>query len=170
MHFGMRPERGRPGREHTRLLEAVARRAAGALASARLVAEVGRARRRFERILDVLGEAVTVRDADGRLVYANDAAARLLGAPTREALLGAGLRGVIERLELTRADGTPIDLGDLPASRMLEGLPAPPLLMRAVDRESRVERWLLVKVTLLEEDGEPLVVGILEDVTETRRD
>ena len=96
LHFGARDERGRPAEALVSLYEAIADRAAGALAATRLVADLNRTRRRFERILGVLAEAVTVRDPDGRVVYGNEAAARLLGVASPAALVGTGQ-------ELTRA-------------------------------------------------------------------
>jgi anti-sigma regulatory factor (Ser/Thr protein kinase)/PAS domain-containing protein len=78
LHFGHLPARGRPTEEVRDFLTAIGQRAAAALAHRQLVAELQRSRRRFERILDVLGEAVTVRDANGRVVYENEAA-RALG-------------------------------------------------------------------------------------------
>jgi serine/threonine-protein kinase RsbW/stage II sporulation protein AB (anti-sigma F factor) len=78
LHFGMLPARGRPPDEVVTFLTTIGDRAAAALAHRQLLAELQRSRRRFEHILDVLTEAVTVRDAKGRVVYAN-AAARELG-------------------------------------------------------------------------------------------
>ena len=52
-----------------------------------LISDLRRTRQRFERILDVLGEAVTVQDSAGRMVYANEAAARLLGSTSADELL-----------------------------------------------------------------------------------
>ena len=78
LHFGMLPARGRPPDNVVAFLTTIGDRAAAALAHRQLLAELQRSRRRFEHILDVLTEAVTVRDAKGRVVYAN-AAARKLG-------------------------------------------------------------------------------------------
>jgi PAS domain-containing protein len=72
-----------------KFLAAIGDRAAAGLVKTRLIAELKSTRHRFERILDVLGEAVTVRDAGGRLVYANEAAARLFGVATPGELLAA---------------------------------------------------------------------------------
>jgi serine/threonine-protein kinase RsbW/stage II sporulation protein AB (anti-sigma F factor) len=168
LHFGMRSERGRPTPDVTELLEAVAARAAGGLAGTQLVAELRRARRRFDRVLDVLAEAVTVRDSQGHMVYANPAAARLLGAATTDALLGTSAEEVAARLRMTREDGSPVAPDDLPGSRLLAGLDAPPLLVRTLDPGNGEERWLLIKATRLDDD-EPLAVTIAEDVTESRR-
>jgi serine/threonine-protein kinase RsbW/stage II sporulation protein AB (anti-sigma F factor) len=87
LHFGMLPARGRPSEQRVKFLAAIGDRAAAGLANTQLIAELKRMRNRFERILDVLGEAVTVRDANGRLVYANEAAARLFGVTTPAELL-----------------------------------------------------------------------------------
>ncbi len=57
---------------------------------------------------------------------------------------------------------------DLPSSRLLAGLDAPPLLTRSVHRETGVELWLLTKATLLDDGGEQLAVNIIEDVTSSR--
>ena len=71
--------------------------------TAQLIAELQRSRRRFERILDVLGEAVTVRDANGRVVYANEAARALgddvAGLPSTTTTLDEG-----EQLTVTVVD------------------------------------------------------------------
>ena len=58
----------------------------------------------------MLGEAVTVQAADGRMVYANTAAARLVGCATPEELLAAPATELTERFEITDADGNPVRL------------------------------------------------------------
>jgi anti-sigma regulatory factor (Ser/Thr protein kinase)/PAS domain-containing protein len=168
LHFGSRDARGRPAEALVALYEAVADRAAGALAATRLVAELNRTRRRLERVLGALAEAVTVRDADGRIVYGNEAAARLLGVESPAALVGTDPDLIGRSAELTRDDGSPLDLADLPVNRLLAGREASPLLIRATIRATGERRRLLVKATLLDDD-EPLAVSIIEDVTATQR-
>ena len=60
---------------------------------------------------------------------------------------------------MTHSDGSAVQLEELPYRRLLAGLDAPPLLVHQGDRR------LLIKATLLDE-GERLVVSIIEDVTE----
>ena len=76
----------------------------------------------------MLGEAVIVRDADSRLVYANEAAARLFGREPRRGLLDDAGEELFARFVMTHPDGTPLTLDDLPYRRLLAGLDAPPLL------------------------------------------
>jgi serine/threonine-protein kinase RsbW/stage II sporulation protein AB (anti-sigma F factor) len=161
LHFGLLPARGRPSDEFVAFLDALGQRAATGLAHTQLIAELGRTRRRFERVLDVLGEAVLVRDADSKLVYANDAAGQLFGLEPAE-LRDLSGEEVFARAEtMTHPDGRPLGLDELPYRRLLAGLDAPPLLVRMG------ARWLLIKTSLLDE-GERLVVSVIDDVTGAR--
>lgn len=146
---------------------ALGERAARGLASTHLVEELRRTRRRLERILSVLSEAVTVQDGSGRTVYANEAAAALLGAASVEEVIAAQPGELAARFHITREDGTPVVHADLPGDRVLAGEETAQLLTRSVLRETGVERWLLTKATLLE-DGEPFAVNIIEDITEAK--
>jgi serine/threonine-protein kinase RsbW len=159
LHFGLLPSRGRPSEQMVAFLRTVGERAAAGLAHTQLLAELQRTRSRFERILDVLGEAVIVRDADSRLVYANEAAARQFGVVSPAALHALSGADLIKISPMTHPDGRPVQLDELPYRRLLAGLDAPPLLVHAGARR------LFIKATLLDED-ERLVVSILEDVTE----
>ena len=141
---------------------------ARALLTTQLISDLRRTRERFARILEVLGEAVTVQAADGRMVYANTAAARLVGCATPEELLATSATELTERFEITDADGAPIRFEDLPAHRLLAGLDAPPLLTRSRHRATGAVLWLLTKATLLDDGGERLAVNIIEDVTASR--
>ena len=118
-------------------------------------------RHRFERILDVLAEAVIVRDADSRLVYANEAAAQLFAVDSPSELHAETGAEIFGRVVMVHPDGRPVGLDELPYRRLLAGLDATPLLVRMG------ERWLLIKATLLDE-GDRLVVSIIEDVTGAR--
>jgi anti-sigma regulatory factor (Ser/Thr protein kinase)/PAS domain-containing protein len=164
LHFGMRPGRGRPSAQERARLDAIGARAASALAANQLASELSRARRRFERILDAIPAAVTLRGADGRLVYANEAAARLLGAAGGAAVVGWTPEAVAGRLGLTRLDGSPLDLAELPGHLATDGRPAPPLLARAVDPATGAERRLRITSARVDDD-EPLAVAVIEDVT-----
>ena len=86
---------------------------------------------RLDAILDALAEAVTVQDAEGRTVYANDAAVRLLGASSREEILAASPGDLAARFIITGEDGAPVGTEDFPGRHVVTGEPAPPLLTRA---------------------------------------
>jgi GAF domain-containing protein len=142
-------------------------RAGLALANAQLVRRLTAAQRRLDGILGSLAEAVTVQDTDGRIVYANQAAARLLGLPDVHAVLTAPPGSLVDRFEIRDGDGDPVIAEDLPGYRVLRGESPPPLLTQSVYRESGELHWFLTKATALEDEtGELLAVNVIEDVTE----
>ncbi|HEU4658591.1 MAG TPA: ATP-binding protein, partial [Capillimicrobium sp.] len=83
------------------LIAEVAERAAGGLAQARVVDDLRATRRRLEGILEALTEAVTVSTADGRVVWANQAAAEMLGATTPDAIVSASPGSVAAAYAMT---------------------------------------------------------------------
>jgi PAS domain S-box-containing protein len=126
---------------------------------------------RLAVILDSLGEAITIRGEDDRLIYANRAALQRLGLDTVTQLRDADPRALMGEYETTGEHGEPLSMDDLPSVRALRGEQPEPLLLRAVNRESGDERWSLLKTTpVLDADGAvEAAVTIIEDVTQPRR-
>ena len=148
-----------------------ARERATALASANqeLATELRGTQARLDGILGSLGEAVTVHDEQGKTVYVNEAAVRLLGSETVDDVLQAEPGELAQRFHITREDGSPVQLGDLPGRRLVAGEEAPSLLTRSVRRDSGDALWLLTKATLYTDPGgERLAINIIEDVTEAK--
>ena len=83
------------------------RRDGGDGAGQESVAELRRAHEQLALILDGIADGVTVEERRGRLVYANAAAADILGYPSADALLAADPAQVLGRLALTDDAGHP---------------------------------------------------------------
>src|SRR4051794_2807666 len=103
----------------------------------------------FAQIVDVLADAVTIRDPHDRIIYANRAALDDLGFATVDGLRrrppGDTMADYVGRDEL----GRPLTRDAVPSVRLLRGEPAPPLLMRIVHRRSGVLQWTLLKASAL---------------------
>jgi PAS domain S-box-containing protein len=152
-------------------LAVLAGRVALALDNAGLSEELHTAEQRMQAILANLAEAVTVQDRSGRLVYANEAAADLLGAASVEELLTTDPLHLVARFETFNEDGTPLRVDQLPGRHVLAGEEAEPLVVRTIDRESGMERWRVTKATPIPRpDGEvALAVNVIEDITDSKR-
>ena len=152
--------------------ETLAGRVGLALDNASLSAELSTAERQLKVILASVDAAVTVRDRNGRMVYANQAAADLLKLPDPAAVLAHPPGGLMRRFDVYTDDGEPVDLTDMSGTRLLMG-EAPPrsMTVRNVVKETGEERWLLNKATAVTgPDGRVLLaVNLIEDVTETKR-
>jgi PAS domain S-box-containing protein len=124
---------------------------------------------RLDGILGSLGEAVTVHDDKGQTVYANEAAARLLGCDSVQDVLTAEPGALAARFSITHEDGSPVEMADLPGRRLMQGEPAADLLTRSIRHDTGEALWLLTKATLTHEpSGAPLAINIIEDVTEAK--
>lgn len=150
----------------------LARRAALALDNARLYSELRRVERRLEAMLVTLAEAITVTDEHGRMAFANQAAADLLGVAGPDELTAADPAEVMGRFLVLDEDGRELDLQMMPSRRLLRGESVEPLLVRNIVRETGEERWLMVRCSAVTDPETGRVthaVSVLENLTEVKR-
>lgn len=150
----------------------LARRAALAIDNARLFSDLSQVEQRLEAILVNLAEAITVIDRRGRTIFANPAAADLLGAGSPDELVGAEPGSVIERFLVTDEHGRELSLDQMPARRLFGGESPGPLLVRNIVRATGEERWLNVRSSPIRdpESGRLIyVVNIFENITGVKR-
>jgi PAS domain S-box-containing protein len=133
---------------------------------------IGESREQFEIILRSVAEGITAQDASGALIFANDAAARLIGFPSAEALLGTPVAEIMQRYEVLDEDGRPVPLTELPGRRALRGEDPPPLVLRFRPRGGGGEhRYSVVDATPVFDDRGRVrfAINVFHDVTERRR-
>jgi serine phosphatase RsbU (regulator of sigma subunit)/PAS domain-containing protein len=144
------------------------------LENARLYQELERARDELEAILAGVADAVTVQDPSGKLVYANDAAVRLLagpvGYPTRDALLAAPPGELAARHEMLGEDGRPFPPDRLPGRLALAGEDPEPVILRSRYATGAM-RWARVKAQPMRApDGSVLrAINVVEDITDLKQ-
>ena len=149
------------------LAESVAALAALSVDNARLYTELQHARSHFESILRGVPEGITVQSDDGRLVYANDAAARAMGFADAAALLATPVRETMERFEILDTQLSPLPFDRLPGRRALAGEEAPMELVAYRTRETGELRWSRVISRRIPgtRPGQRLAVNVIQDVT-----
>jgi PAS domain S-box-containing protein len=121
----------------------------------------------FEEVLEILGEAVTIRDRANQIVYANPAALRHMGFASLDALQRWPPGAIMADYIVTDEHGGGVTMSDIPSVRLLRGEHADPLLIRTVHRATGELHWNVLKASgLRNEDGETVAtVMIIEDVT-----
>jgi PAS domain S-box-containing protein len=150
----------------------LARRAAVAIDNARLFSEVRRVERRLEAVLVNLAEAITMTDERGQMVFANQAAADLLGAGSPAELMDAAPGTIMPRFLVTDEHGHELDLDSMPGRRLFTGGPREPLLVRNTVRATGEERWLIVRTSPVTDPDSGRVlyaVNVFENITEVKR-
>jgi PAS domain S-box-containing protein len=112
-------------------------------------------------------DGITIQDAEGRLVYANLAAARISGYGSVEEFLAADPRERLAHWVMLNEDGDPFPIDELPGRRVLAGETEAETVLRVRDRRNGNEFWSLVKATAtFDEQGRVQhAINLFRDVT-----
>jgi PAS domain S-box-containing protein len=168
----------RYGPDDLPVVQELADRCALALENARLYTELSEAeagaRRAGDELRTILGgaaDAVTAQAPDGTLVYANEAAVKLLGFGSQHELLTAPLDEFARRFEILDERGNALPLDRLPGRRALAGEEPEPLMVRYRAAGDSEARWSRVKSSpVFDESGAVrLAINVIEDITEIKR-
>jgi PAS domain S-box-containing protein len=160
------------GEEDMDLVIELARRAALAIDNARLFSELRGVEQRLEAILSGLAEAVVVMDEEGHMVFANQAAADLLGARGPSELTSARPGTIMPRFLVLDEQGHELGLEAMPSRQVFSGKAPEPLLVRNIVRETGEERWIVARSSPIvdPESGRTLYsVNVFENITEVKR-
>jgi len=123
------------------------------------------------RVLDILfrhaSEAVTVQDRSGRLLYANDEAARIVGFSTGAELVSTPPEEIVGRFEMIDRSGAPLAVDSLPGRRVMAGAPVADSVIGYRRPGSPRARWSRVRASPIKNDaGEVvLVLNFFQDMT-----
>jgi PAS domain S-box-containing protein len=175
----------RYGEADLQLAEELARRAAYAVDNARLYEEAQKeiaerrsaqeelraSRDQLEAVLRGVAEGITAQDPTGKVIYANDAAARLTGFSSAREVTTPSSDDLIAGYEILDEEGNPFPLDRLPGRRALAGEEGVEEVIRFRILATAEERWTIVKaMPIFGERGTVLMaVNILRDITENRR-
>jgi len=157
--------------EDLRFAEVLADRVALAFDNAGLYTELETMEAQLTTALGALSEAVTVQNPRGNLIYANQAAAELLGYSSARELLATPAADIAKQYQSFREDGSPLSLSDIPGRRVLEGEEPEPLVVRVVDRRTGEQRWRRTQSSSVRDRAGQvrLVVNVLADISAVKR-
>jgi PAS domain S-box-containing protein len=125
----------------------------------------------FGQILDVLAEAVTIRDPHDHILYANQAALDTMGFASLADMQRQPPQAIFADYIVEDDEGRELTMDRIPSVRLLAGEPAEPLAIRTINRTTGELRWQLLKATLIhDEEGQRIAsVMIIEDITRERQ-
>src|SRR4051812_11594552 len=121
----------------------------------------------FAEILDVLGEAITIRDRADHIVWANRTALEQMGFASLAEMQARPPGSIMDDYVVSGEDGRELTMDDVPSVRLLRGETPEPLLMRTVHRATGELHWSLLKASALRDEAGAIVATatIIEDVT-----
>jgi PAS domain S-box-containing protein len=137
----------------------------------RIEDDLARSRDQLQVILQTVNDGITVQAASGELIYANAAAARIIGFPSVEALLSTPLTEMMHHFEMVDEAGNPVPVEALPGRQVLMGMPTAEAVLGSRILETGERRWSLVKAApILDEQGTVTsVVNVFQDITQRTR-
>ncbi len=124
-------------------------------------------REQLASILRTVDEGITATSRDGRVLFANDTAARAVGLASAEDLVALSPGERFALYDVFDADGARVADEDLPTSRALAGIESS-AVVRLRARSADSERWLALRSTpvLTPDGGVELVVDVTRDITQ----
>jgi PAS domain S-box-containing protein len=139
-------------------------------AQATALETVARSRDALDQVLAALPDGTMVLDASGRIIYANEAAARAIGFGSGAEMVTAHREEILRRFQVWDEDGRLLSPGELPNSQALQGRQASKLV-RYRSHDGKVDRWASMEaVPIFDERGQvERIVSVFHDVTNQRR-
>jgi PAS domain S-box-containing protein len=122
-------------------------------------------------VLRHITDGVTVQTPGGELVYANDAAAELVGFRSAEELLQSPAAEVSRRFDVFDEEDAPLPPDRYPGRRVLRGEDRSEVVLKFRTRDSGDVRWALVTATPIRGDDGAVrfAVNVFRDITDRRR-
>jgi PAS domain S-box-containing protein len=133
--------------------------------------DLRRSRDQLAIILRGVADGITMTTPSGGMLYANEAAAQLMGYPTPEAALAAPPGEILSKFEILDAEGRPFPIARLPSRQAFTGADHSGMMLRFRVRATGEERWSVVRATAVRDPAGHIVsaISIFRDMTESRR-
>ena len=124
----------------------------------------------LEEVLRLAADPITVQDASGQLVFANEAAARQNGFATAAEMLATPMSELRARHELIDEQGRPLADDSRPGRRALRGEREPRSIVGFRVRGEPATRWSIVQATPVVSDGHVrYVIVAFQEITRLKR-
>jgi PAS domain S-box-containing protein len=139
-------------------------------AQATALEAVARSRDELEQVLAALPDGITVLDEDGRMIYANDAAGRIVGLTSGNDFMRESREVVLKGFHLYDESGHLLQINELPGGHGLQGR-RDKKLVRIKSLDGRIERWVFLEAVPIIDGGGRVhrVVNIIHDMTNQHR-
>lgn len=120
------------------------------------------------QVLDAVANGITIQDTSGRLVFVNQAAARMMGFASGDDAIAKGGAGILAEFEYYDEHGRPMKPDEFPGRLALQGQAEPKKIVGHRRRGShKTLSWTAVKALPVKDEAGHVVlsVNVLEDIT-----
>ncbi len=135
------------------------------------ISELKEQKKQLEVILKNISDGITVQDENGKVIYANDAAAKLIGFRSVNTFLKIPITKIMDKYEMLDEAGSPLPIDKLPGRVALQGKKSSAKIIRFRIKETGDEHWSIVSATpVFDARGKvSLVINVIHDITEFKQ-
>jgi PAS domain S-box-containing protein len=128
-------------------------------------------KRNLEKLFHSLNEGITVQDKSGKIVYANEAAARLVGMKTTESLINSTPGNIVKKFKVFDNDNKVFPVNKFPSTLVFERKQTTPVVLRFYNVRTKQDRWAEVDASpFYGSDGEVVyAINIFRDITDKKQ-
>jgi PAS domain S-box-containing protein len=157
--------------DDVRFLQGVAHVLAAAIQHREVEDALRLSRNQLSVILGGISDGITAQARNGRIIYANDAAARLIGYENASELMTTPLDQITSKFKIFDEFGMPMSSDQLPGRVAMRGETPLPMAVRFKVLKTGEERWSLVKAQAVTNEANEvmMVVNIFHDITDLKR-
>ncbi|HEX3053091.1 MAG TPA: PAS domain S-box protein [Aggregatilineaceae bacterium] len=121
-------------------------------------------------ILRGISDGITAQTPDGHLIYANEAAARIIGLADSKTLMATPAAEILSHFEIFDENNQPLAAEHLPSRQTLAGRVVPEKIVR-FRNQLGAERWSALRSTpVVDENGQVLfAINVFQDITALKR-
>lgn len=127
--------------------------------------------RQLEIILKNIADGITVQDPQGKLIFANKVALKILNIPDLETLLKTPPPDLLTNFEILDENGEMFNINNLPGRQALHGKIEPSVILNYRYKKTGEEKWAEVKSTPVFDKNKKvkMVVNVFRDITQNRK-
>lgn len=125
----------------------------------------------LEIIVKNIADGITVQDKTGKLMYANDTAAHMVGYPSAETFLQASSADIIGKFDIMDENGRKRSLASLPSRLALRGRESKPMVVQFRVKDTQEIRWSMVKATPIFDAHKRVayIINVFHEITEYKK-
>jgi PAS domain S-box-containing protein len=125
----------------------------------------------LQQVLHGIANGITVQDPSGKVIFVNQAAARMMNCQTPEEALEKGGAALLATFDFFDESGRPVKLADLPGRRALKGAEEPEMVISYTPRGGSERRWTAIKAMPIKDatGAVILAVNVMQDITALKR-
>jgi two-component system, sporulation sensor kinase A len=121
----------------------------------------------LNQVLHAIANGVTVQDTSGKLIFVNQAAARMMNCVSPEEALEKGGLAIVRGFKFYDENGRAIGLSELPGRQALQGVEEPEMIVGYAPDDKSEMRWTSLKaMPVFDDQGKVmLAVNVMQDIT-----